>query len=185
MIRISNVGWAHPNRFRFDPDSDRFRFDCTKKTRNSRISTSLYGIPPLVQELPDSPRLKTYKIICTDAPQSRNEQTPHTCPHLQDHLVLADMGCRNTVFNARAQSGGWWPCWPCWHVLSSTKPAGRVARAAHGDACGSRCLPTPCHPALTGLFYGPELLRAGYGRLRVELVDEPAECVAPLLQGYR
>ena len=23
----------------------------------------------------------------------------------QDHLVLADMGCRNTVFNAQAQSG--------------------------------------------------------------------------------
>ena len=22
-----------------------------------------------------------------------------------DHLVLADMGCRNTVFNAQAQSG--------------------------------------------------------------------------------
>eukprot|EP00469_Lotharella_globosa_P003456 CAMPEP_0167802866 /NCGR_PEP_ID=MMETSP0111_2-20121227/19405_1 /TAXON_ID=91324 /ORGANISM="Lotharella globosa, Strain CCCM811" /LENGTH=45 /DNA_ID= /DNA_START= /DNA_END= /DNA_ORIENTATION= len=22
-----------------------------------------------------------------------------------DHLVLADMGCRNTVFNAKAQSG--------------------------------------------------------------------------------
>ena len=23
----------------------------------------------------------------------------------QDHIVLADMGCRNTVFNAQAQSG--------------------------------------------------------------------------------
>ena len=23
----------------------------------------------------------------------------------KDHLVLADMGCRNTVFNAQAQSG--------------------------------------------------------------------------------
>ena len=26
-------------------------------------------------------------------------------PQGADHLVLADMGCRNTVFNARAQSG--------------------------------------------------------------------------------
>ncbi|MEW5305320.1 MAG: hypothetical protein WDW36_007868 [Sanguina aurantia] len=56
-----------------------------------------------------------------------------------DHLVLADMGCRNTVFNAKAQSG---------------------------------------------LFHAPTLLRSGFRTLRVELVDEPAEYVAPLLQGY-
>ncbi|KAJ9533870.1 hypothetical protein QJQ45_026958 [Haematococcus lacustris] len=57
-----------------------------------------------------------------------------------DHLVLADMGCRNTLFNAQAQSG---------------------------------------------LFYLPELLRAGVRHFRVELVDEPSEVVAPLMQGYR
>lgn len=58
----------------------------------------------------------------------------------RDHLVLADMGCRNTVFNAQAQSGA---------------------------------------------DYVPQLAAAGVGSLRVELVDEPAELVAPLLEGYR
>ena len=42
------------------------------------------------------------------------EDCGHPCEHHsvhlrdaggQDHLVLADMGCRNTVFNAEAQSG--------------------------------------------------------------------------------
>jgi hypothetical protein len=50
------------------------------------------------------------------------------------------MGCRNTVFNAQAQSG---------------------------------------------VHYIPALLAAGYKTLRVELVDEPAEFVGPLLEGYR
>lgn len=54
--------------------------------------------------------------------------------------MLADMGCRNTVFDASAQSG---------------------------------------LPHLAGL------VGAGYGTLRVELVDEPAAYVAPLLEGYR
>jgi putative protease len=58
----------------------------------------------------------------------------------QDHLVLADMGCRNTVFNAQAQSA-------LWHL--------------------------------------PELVRAGVRHLRVELVDEPAQFVGPLLGAYR
>lgn len=58
----------------------------------------------------------------------------------KDHLVLADMGCRNTVFNASAQSG---------------------------------------------LPYLPEFVAAGFGCFRVELVDEPARYVAPLLEGYR
>eukprot|EP00798_Chlamydomonas_sp_ICE-L_P014799 gene14799-20854_t len=58
----------------------------------------------------------------------------------KDHLVLADMGCRNTVFNAQAQSG---------------------------------------------LFFLPEFLKAGYSTFRIELVDEPAELVVPLLEGYR
>jgi putative protease len=48
--------------------------------------------------------------------------------------------CRNTVFNAQAQSG---------------------------------------------LQQLGGLLRAGCSRYRVELVDEPAEYVEPLLQGYR
>lgn len=60
--------------------------------------------------------------------------------HGRDHLVLADMGCRNTVFNAQAQSG------------------------AH-------------HMRTWSL--------SGYGWLRVELVDEPADAVGPLLDGYR
>ncbi|KAL4419681.1 hypothetical protein ABPG75_006779 [Micractinium tetrahymenae] len=58
----------------------------------------------------------------------------------KDHLVLADMGCRNTVFNASAQSG---------------------------------------------LPFLPHFAAAGFGCFRVELVDEPAEYVAPLLEGYR
>ncbi|GFR48190.1 hypothetical protein Agub_g10043 [Astrephomene gubernaculifera] len=61
-------------------------------------------------------------------------------PQGADHLVLADMGCRNTVFNAQAQSG---------------------------------------------VFYIRDLLRAGYRTIRIELVDEQPEYVAPLLEGYR
>ena len=57
-----------------------------------------------------------------------------------DHLVLADMGCRNTVFNAQAQSGA---------------------------------------------EYLGEFRSAGVSKFRVELVDEPAEVVAPLLEAYR
>jgi hypothetical protein len=57
-----------------------------------------------------------------------------------DHLVLADQGCRNTVFNAQAQ---------------------------------------------TGLPFLPSLLAAGLGAFRVELVDEPAQHVGPLLEAYR
>jgi hypothetical protein len=49
-------------------------------------------------------------------------------------------GCRNTVFNASAQSG---------------------------------------------LYYLPSLAAAGYGTLRIELVNEPAEFVKPLLDTYR
>eukprot|EP00466_Bigelowiella_natans_P012210 jgi/Bigna1/34861/e_gw1.7.7.1 len=58
----------------------------------------------------------------------------------QDHLVLADMGCRNTVFNAKAQSGA---------------------------------------------SFLPALAAAGFSRFRIELVDEPAEQVQPILQRYR
>ncbi|PNH10386.1 hypothetical protein TSOC_002887 [Tetrabaena socialis] len=57
-----------------------------------------------------------------------------------DHLVLADMGCRNTVFNAKAQSG---------------------------------------------VFYLRDLIRAGFRTVRLELVDEQPQFVAPLLEGYR
>ncbi|GLC64650.1 Peptidase U32 [Pleodorina starrii] len=57
-----------------------------------------------------------------------------------DHLVLADMGCRNTVFNAKAQSG---------------------------------------------VFYLRDLIRAGFRTVRIELVDEQPQYVAPLLEGYR
>lgn len=56
-----------------------------------------------------------------------------------DHLVLADMGCRNTVFSAQAQSG---------------------------------------------VQFLPRLLSAGVRRFRIELVDEPAEAVGPLLASY-
>jgi len=56
-----------------------------------------------------------------------------------DNVVLADQGCRNTVFAARAQSGAF-----------------ELARLA----------------------------RAGYGTLRLELVDEPAAVVRPLLRRH-
>jgi putative protease len=58
----------------------------------------------------------------------------------KDHLVLADMGCRNTVFNAQAQSGAEF-------VL--------------------------------------DLRKAGVGRFRVELVDEPGSVVGDLLSAYK
>ena len=57
-----------------------------------------------------------------------------------DHLVLADMGCRNTVFEGKAQSG---------------------------------------------LRYTRALVASGFGCFRVELVDQPASVVVPLLEGYR
>lgn len=31
----------------------------------------------------------------------------------------------------------------------------------------------------------PELVKAGYRHLRIELVDEPAQFVGPILEGYR
>lgn len=58
----------------------------------------------------------------------------------QDHLVLADMGCRNTVFTASAQSA---------------------------------------------LPFINELVRAGYRMFRIELVDQPADVVPRLVEGYR
>jgi len=73
----------------------------------------------------------------------------HPCEHKsvhlrdhtgKDHLVLADQGCRNTVFEGMAQSG---------------------------------------LPFLT------DLVHSGYGCFRIELVDQPAAAVAPLLEGYR
>lgn len=38
--------------------------------------------------------------------------------------------------------------------------------------------------AQSGLHYLPRLASAGYGTLRIELVDEPAEFVRPLLETY-
>ncbi len=58
----------------------------------------------------------------------------------EDHLVLADQGCRNTVFNSKAQSG---------------------------------------------INYIQGFLSAGIVHYRIELVDEPAEYVEPILQHYR
>ncbi len=60
-------------------------------------------------------------------------------PQGGDHLVLADIGCRNTVFNAAAQSAA--------TVLS-------------------------------------ELNSAGITQYRIEFVDEPANQVAPIVDGY-
>jgi collagenase-like PrtC family protease len=57
-----------------------------------------------------------------------------------DHLVLADMGCRNTVFDGSAQSG---------------------------------------------LPFIDNLVRAGFGCFRIELVDQSSNMVAPLLEGYK
>jgi collagenase-like PrtC family protease len=56
-----------------------------------------------------------------------------------DHLLLADMGCRNTLFNAQAQSG------------------------AH---------------------FVRQWADAGVGRLRIELVDEPADVAVALVEMY-
>jgi hypothetical protein len=38
--------------------------------------------------------------------------------------------------------------------------------------------------AQSGLYYLPALAACGYGTMRVELVNEPAEQVAPLLETY-
>ncbi len=43
----------------------------------------------------------------------------------------------------------------------------------------------PCRYSPLGLYYLPELVKAGYRHLRVELVDEPPSVVAPLLEAYR
>ena len=70
----------------------------------------------------------------------------HNTVHLRasaggtDHLVLADMGCRNTVFEGTAQSG---------------------------------------------LPFIDKLVASGFGCFRVELVDQPPEVVAPLLEKYK
>jgi len=61
-------------------------------------------------------------------------------PKGKDHLVLADIGCRNTVFNAGAQSAA---------------------------------------PMVE------DLMQSGFRRFRIELVDEPADQVADIVQGYR
>ncbi len=61
-------------------------------------------------------------------------------PGGSDHLVLADIGCRNTVFNGAAQSAA---------------------------------------PMLG------ELRQAGIEHFRIELVDEPADQVGTILEGYR
>jgi collagenase-like PrtC family protease len=61
-------------------------------------------------------------------------------PDGASHAVLADMGCRNTVFNGAAQSGG---------------------------------------------EYVPMLAASGVGGLRVELLEEGPDDVAPLLEAYR
>lgn len=58
----------------------------------------------------------------------------------RDNAVLADQGCRNTVFSSQAQSGA---------------------------------------------FELERLSKAGYGTLRIELVDEPANLVRPLLAKHR
>lgn len=58
----------------------------------------------------------------------------------KDHLIEADMGCRNTVFEASSQSG---------------------------------------------LAYLRDFSNAGAGVFRLELVDQPADVVPRLLQGYR
>lgn len=39
--------------------------------------------------------------------------------------------------------------------------------------------------AQSGVYYLPHLAAAGYGTLRVELVNEPADFVGPLLETYR
>ena len=61
-------------------------------------------------------------------------------PKGKDHLLLADVGCRNTLFNAQAQSA-----------------------ARHLEA----------------------LSTAGITHYRIELVDEPADEVGPIVEGYR
>ena len=47
--------------------------------------------------------------------------------------------------------------------------------------------PPPPRPlqAQSAAYYLLDLVRAGYRNLRIELVDEPADYVAPLAEGYR
>lgn len=80
-------------------------------------------------------------IVCTDPGRHPCEtNTLHLRDFDQkDHLVLADMGCRNTVFNAQAQSGA---------------------------------------------TFVSQLQMSGFKSFRIELVDEPAHQVKPLLEGY-
>jgi U32 family peptidase len=57
-----------------------------------------------------------------------------------DHVVLADMGCRNTVFNSQSQSG---------------------VHNIH------------------------DFMHAGFGRFRIELLDEKLDAIPALVEGYR
>lgn len=132
----------------------------------------------------------------------------------KDHLVLADMGCRNTVFNAKAQSGlpylreflrsGPARCtafgidhsyavhycdWFLAFLL--LEQAHHIALKAHITAHEPHPLSLLLYPAYhPQAFKKPSLYfehfrRHGLQNFRIELVDEPAEQVVPLLQGYR
>lgn len=66
--------------------------------------------------------------------------SPYALHTLRASVCVYCRGCRNTVFNASAQSG---------------------------------------------LYYLPRLAAAGFGTLRIELVNEPEDFVRPLLETYR
>ena len=99
--------------------------------------------------------------------------------------MLADMGCRNTVFNAAAQSG--LPYLP--QLVGAGYGCFRRA-AGEGDAwgrpaAGPLALSTLPHTVPLALASQPACPTPTLCLCRVELVDEPAEAVGPLLEGYR
>ena len=105
-------------------------------------------------------------------------------PQGADHLVLADQACRNTVFNAQAQARAA----PAPMLRGMGGPAGAPVLRQHVPCCGCSPPTPPPHPhpvPQSGLPYLQGLVDSGIGAFRVELVDEPAEHVASLLEGYR
>jgi hypothetical protein len=69
--------------------------------------SSFYARTPQCWLQPDPPGALGQSYLDCGHPCESN--TVHLSdPQGNDHLVLADMGCRNTVFNARAQSGAFY-----------------------------------------------------------------------------
>ena len=83
---------------------------------------------------------------------------------------------------------------PAEKELNPAEPEGpgcSIAEVGVGQSIADRRLLTPSArhaaspPRSVGVFYMPDLIRSGFRTVRIELVDEQPQYVAPLLEGYR